>query len=87
VRPFAGAGLGLHFFKGEVDIPAQDMGTFIIPAVSTEDTSTKIGMDIGGGVSTTLNEKTELLGEAWYGIVSDINQFSLRVGILYKLGI
>ena len=26
------------------------------------------------------------LGELWYGIVSDISQFSLRFGLSYKLG-
>jgi len=46
---------------------------------------TKLGLDLGGGISTTLNAKNDLQAEAWYGIVSDVNQFALRVGVSHKL--
>jgi opacity protein-like surface antigen len=81
IRPFAGAGLGLHFVHAEVTVPPQ--GGF--PEMSAEDSSTKLGLDLGGGMATTIGPKTDLLAEIWYGIVSDVGQFSLRVGMSYKL--
>ena len=82
VRPFAGAGLALHFITAEVNIPA--MPPF--PAESYSDTQNKLGLDLGGGLATPINPRTDFLAEAWYGIVSDVSQFSLRAGISYKLG-
>jgi len=82
VRPFAGAGLGLHFLHAEsaVAIPG-------FPAASAEGSDTKLGLDVGGGISTALNSKNDFRAEAWYGIVSDVNQFALRVGVSHKLGL
>jgi hypothetical protein len=54
--------------------------------MQVEDSATKLGLDIGGGVSTPIGPRSDLLGEAWYGIVSDVSQFSLRVGMSYRLG-
>jgi opacity protein-like surface antigen len=81
-RPFAGAGLGLHFIGAEVDMPAA--GGF--PAMSVSDSETKLGLDLGGGLLTPINPRVDFLSEVWYGIVSDVNQFSVRAGISYKLG-
>jgi hypothetical protein len=86
IRPFAGGGLGIHFLHAEVNIPDQWIGGFLIPGMSLEDDSVKLGLDFGGGMNVTLNEKTDFVGEIWYGVVSDINQLSLKVGVLYKLG-
>jgi len=82
VRPFAGAGLGLHFLHAEtsMNIPG-------FPATTAEGSDTKLGLDIGGGISTAMNSKNDFRAEAWYGIVSDVNQFALRVGISHKLGL
>jgi opacity protein-like surface antigen len=82
LRPFAGAGLGLHFVHDKVVIPAQ----FGFPEMTTEDSSTKLGLDLGGGLAIAINPRSDLLTELWYGIVSDVNQFSLRVGMSYRLG-
>lgn len=82
LRPFAGAGLGLHLLHAKVTTPA--FGGF--PATTAEDSSTKLGLDLGGGVATAINPQMDLLGELWYGIVSDVSQLSLRVGVSYKLG-
>lgn len=81
LRPFAGAGLGLHFLhsKSEITVPG-------FPTLTAEGSDTKLGLDLGGGVATTLSPRADLLGEMWYGIVSDVSQFSLRVGVSYKLG-
>ena len=82
IQPFAGAGLGLHFLHAEVTVPAQ--GGF--PEMKAEDSTTKLGLDLGGGVSMPINPRSNFLGEVWYGIVSDVSQFSLRAGITYRLG-
>jgi opacity protein-like surface antigen len=82
LRPFAGAGLGLHLLHAKVTIPA--FGGF--PEQTAEDSSTKLGLDLGGGVVTALSPQVDLMGELWYGIVSDVSQFQLRVGMGYKLG-
>jgi len=80
VRPFAGGGLGMHFVRAEATI---DEPGFAPMSVSQSDT--KLGIDMGGGIATGLSPKVDLHGELWYGIVSDINQFSLRMGISRKL--
>ena len=82
IRPFAGAGLGLHFVHAEVTIPAQ----FGFPEMTTEDSSTKLGLDLGGGMAMDLNPKTDFLAEMWFGIVEDVSTFSLRAGLCFKLG-
>ena len=82
LRPFAGAGLGLHFLKATVTTPAQ----FGFPALTVEGTSTKLGLDFGGGVATAFGPRTDLLAEAWFGVVDGANTFSLRVGLSHKLG-
>ena len=77
IRPFAGAGLGIHFLKGEVTVPG-------FPSASAS--STELGLDFGGGIATAIGPRTDLLGEAWFGIVDSANTFSLRAGLSYKLG-
>ena len=83
LRPFAGAGVGIHFFKGEVTVPDQFIGGSLVPGYRIEDTSVKPGLDIGAGMATVLNHRTQFIAEAWYAFVSDINQVSLKAGILY----
>jgi opacity protein-like surface antigen len=82
LRPFAGAGLGLHFLHAEVVIPAQPG----FPEMKAEDSSTKLGLDLGGGLAIPINPRADLLTELWYGVVSGANQFSLRVGLSHRLG-
>ena len=82
IRPYAGAGLGVHFLKAEVTIPPQ----FGFPGSTVEASSNELGLDLGGGVSTPLSPKTDLLGETWFGIVDGANSFSVRAGLSYKLG-
>ncbi len=82
LRPHAGAGLGLHFVHAEVTIPPQAG----IPAMTVGESSTKLGLDVGGGLSTSLGPRLDLLTEVWYGAVSDLSQLALRVGLSRKLG-
>jgi opacity protein-like surface antigen len=80
VRPFAGAGLGLHFLHAETTVNIPGFGT-----VNESGGDTKLGLDLGGGISTALNSKNDFHAEAWYGIVSDVSQFAVRVGVSHKL--
>jgi opacity protein-like surface antigen len=81
LQPFLGAGLGLHFLHAEATIPVPGF-----PSQNAEDSSTKLGLDIGGGVSTPIGLRSNLGGDVWYGIVSDVSQFSMRLGMSYRLG-
>src|SRR5262245_16845679 len=82
IRPFAGGGLALHFVHAEASV-ANPFGG---PAITAEDSQTKLGLDLGGGIAMPINPQWDFLGELWYGIVSDVGQFSLRAGLSYKLG-
>lgn len=81
VHPFAGAGLGLHFLRAEatVSIPG-------LPTISSSASDTRLGVDFGGGLETNVSPLVDLNVELWYGIVSDANQFALRLGVSRKLG-
>jgi opacity protein-like surface antigen len=76
VQPFAGIGMGLHFFKSKATT-----GT-----TTVEDSPRELGMDIGAGIATALNPSTDFLGEMWYGFANEVSQFSVRVGLEFKIG-
>jgi opacity protein-like surface antigen len=80
LRPFAGAGLGIHFLHSEATV---SMPGF--PETTVDDSATKLGLDLGGGMAAAVGPKTSLLGELWYTAVSDVSQFSLRFGMSYSL--
>ena len=84
-QPYAGGGLSLHVFHEKVTIPAEDLGGgVIIPAMSASDSVTKLGLDLGGGASTPISQKTNLYGEFWY-TAADIDQISMKVGVSFQL--
>jgi opacity protein-like surface antigen len=76
LTPFAGAGLGLHFLHMEATVPA--IGP--IPAQTIEASETRLGLDIGGGLAMHASPQVDIVGEVWYGIVSDFNQLSFKIG-------
>lgn len=82
IRPFAGAGLGMHFIKAEVITPPQ----FGFPGSTVEASSTELGIHLGGGIGTPLSPRTDLLGETWFGLVDGANSFALRAALSFKLG-
>jgi hypothetical protein len=86
VRPFAGAGLGLHFLHAEVSMPAQSIGGFTVPGFSVDDSSVKLGLDMGGGMFVPINPRWDFMTELWYGVVNDFSQLSFAIGAVYKLG-
>ena len=81
IRPFAGGGLGLHFLHAEASVTLPGF-----PTVTSEDSETRLGLDLGGGMETPLSPKVDFHAEAWYGIVSDASRLALRVGLSTKLG-
>ncbi len=86
-QPYAGAGLGIHFVHAKVSTAAQDLGGgLIIPAMEASDTSTKLGLDMGGGFTTPLSQKTDFTLDLWYTAVSDVGHLSLKAGISFDLG-
>jgi len=77
VQPFAGAGLGMHFLHAKVETPG-------FPDIT--DSSTKLGLDMGGGFAMPVNPRTDFRTEMWYGIVDGLNQLSIKAGLAFKLG-
>jgi opacity protein-like surface antigen len=81
MRPFAGAGLGLHFARAEITTPDFGLGV----SETFEDSDMKVGLDIGGGVMAPF-DRFELRGELWYSAVSDFSNLALRVGMMWPFG-
>lgn len=81
IRPFAGAGLGLHFLNAEASVTIPGF-----PTLSSSQSETKLGVELGGGMESSLNPKVDFHAHLWYGIVSNASQFSMRVGLSHKLG-
>lgn len=84
IRPFIGAGVSAHFLHGEASIASMDIGGVTIPGFSAGSDDTKLGLDFGGGLRAGVADKVDIIGEAWYSIVSDINQLGITGGLLYK---
>ena len=84
LQPYAGAGLGIHFFHSKVVVPDMDMGGFIVPGFTAEDSATKLGLDLGGGAVTPLNPSTSIFVDLWY-TVADIDQLSMKAGVSWRL--
>jgi len=85
LQPYAGAGLGLHFFNSKVEMPEQDFGGgFIVPGFSIEDSSTELGLDLGGGAIKPLNPKTDLFFDLWY-TMAEVDQLSMKVGVSFLI--
>jgi len=73
-QPYVGTGLGLHFFHMKAGVPG-----FIV-----QDSATKLGLDLGGGVLTPVSPMTDLFADLWY-TVADINQFSMKAGVSFRI--
>ena len=75
IRPWAGAGLGLHLLKGVVGF--DDSGDF-------DDTESKLGIHLLGGADFVMSDAAALYAAARFDIVSDLNQFKLYGGVRYR---
>ena len=76
IQPYAGGGLGLHFLHAE----------FEEQGFSFDDSSTKLGIDMGGGLAWPVSPSSDLMAELWYSIVDDASQMSMRAGMSFRLG-
>ena len=81
VKPFVGAGLGMHFFKAET--PALDVGGLAVPSFSASDE--KLGIDLGGGLGFDVG-RFEIRGEGWYTFVENANMMGGRAAIVFPFG-
>ncbi len=77
--PYFTAGLALHFFSW--DLPEAVTG---LPgySASVDDSETKLGLDLGGGLDFNNN----MFIEARYRVVSDVDQFTIGGGFSFNLG-
>ena len=55
-----------------------------IPGTTLDATDTKLGLDLGGGLRAGVADRIDIIGEAWYSFVPDINQFLATAGLAYK---
>ena len=77
LRPWVGAGLGLHRLKGVADFDEDgddDAGG----------TDTELGIHLLGGFDFGLTDTFALYAAARFDIVSDLNQFKVYGGVRYR---
>lgn len=85
IKPFIGGGMSVHLLHSEASTEAMDFGTFTFPGMSVDASDTKLGFDLGGGLRAGVSDRVDIIGEAWYSIVSDFNQLGLQAGLLFRL--
>jgi opacity protein-like surface antigen len=73
VTPYAGGGLGLHWLKSSTSVPN-------VP----DQSDTKLGLSLLGGVRTDAMPNLALFGELRYNFVSDFNQLKILGGFTYR---
>jgi len=73
VIPYAGGGLGLHFVS--FDVP---------PGISGDNSKTKLGLNIQGGIRNQVMPNLGIFGEVKYAFVSDVNQLKVMGGFTYN---
>jgi hypothetical protein len=78
LRPWAGAGLGLHLVRGVVDLDDGDDDE------AFDETDTELGIHLLGGLDFGLSESFDLYAAVRYDFVSDLNQFKAYGGIRYR---
>ncbi len=77
VQPYMGAGLGMHMLHAKVEVPG-------LPTL--ESSTTRLGLDLGGGFEMPVSPRTQFRSELWYGIVDGYNQLSVKAGLAFKIG-
>jgi opacity protein-like surface antigen len=73
VTPYAGGGIGLHWLKASSNVPD-------VP----DQSDTKLGLSLQGGVRTDAMPNLALFGELRYNFVSDANQLKILGGFTYR---
>ncbi len=74
VTPYAGGGLALHFVKAD--------DPFAPPGFNAS--STKLGLNIQGGIKNQVMPNLGIFGEVKYSFVSDVNQLKIMGGFTYN---
>jgi opacity protein-like surface antigen len=77
-QPFIGAGVAAHMLKWEMEGADALLG-------SMDFSETKIGYHVGGGMSFNVHEQVDLMTSAWYSVVEDFNQTTVRAGFAIRL--
>jgi hypothetical protein len=85
IEPYAGGGIGIHFYSWKWDYPGYSYGGDLYPGASFSDSDTKFGLHFVGGAQFSLAPNWKLQAEAEYAI-ADIDQFMLGANIIYILG-
>jgi len=73
IVPYVGGGLGLHFLGYDSTVPN-------VP----DQSDTKLGLNIQGGIRNDIMPNLSLFGEARYNFVSDANQLKVLGGFTYR---
>ena len=73
IVPYAGGGLGMHFLSFDSTVPN-------VP----DNSETKLGLNIQGGIRNDIMPNLSLFGEARYNFVSDANQLKVLGGFTYR---
>lgn len=86
LKPYVGAGLGINFFSTTVEVPAVVIPGFgTIGGGSITGSDTKLGINLLAGINYKLNDMLTLIVEPRYVIVSDVNNFQIKVGVTYAM--
>lgn len=72
VTPYLGGGLGIHFLSQDLPPPAGD------------DSKTKLGLNVQGGIRNNVMPNFDLFGEIRYSFVKDANQLKVLGGFTYR---
>jgi len=73
IFPYAGGGLGIHFLGFDSNVPGAD-----------NDTRSKLGLNIHGGIRNDIMPNMSLFGEARYNFVENANQLKILGGFTYR---
>jgi len=74
IVPYAGGGLSLHFVSTDGRINN----------INVDSSDTKMGLDLLAGGRYSYKKNLDFFGETKYRVVSDVGQFSLVAGAVYK---
>jgi opacity protein-like surface antigen len=71
ISPFLAAGASAHMLNAS--------------AGSIDVSDTKFGFQLGGGASIGVSQRANIIGSGWYHMVEDVNQWSVRGGLEFRI--
>lgn len=82
VKPYALAGLNFSF----ITVPTYDFSSFFGGSGEVENkTTTKIGLNLGGGAEFEINSPIKPFGQLSYSIIGDFDQLVIIAGVRFPL--